>query len=314
MTYKSAEGATEELRSKVKAVLFRLLRSNGTEITDETEEFAYEFTGEIGSVEIFFRIDAGFFDWAIRTSKALLDRRFQQVTDTLIAENKIRKNPSANRKDEYPQHEEHDAETAGLFAYLAMQGMKNKLRSAFYELGLETETVFEGFAQTATKYIEERAGLGPPSIADGVRALSKTMADERKRFMMASIKAFGKPQLGRLPELYPKLLKVWQSAKKIYEGNGEIETWRDMVKVKYPEFTFDDDLLTRVTGKVEELPEEIQAKLAETGGDHTPSTIALEHAARLCGADHYQYGVRHYHNLKTEQKRDGVIQESTEFD
>jgi hypothetical protein len=189
--------------------------------------------------------------------------------------------------------------TAGLFAYLAMEGMKGKLKSAFYELGLETEKVFEGFAQEAIKELTGRAGSSPPKIADEVRALSKSIANERKQFMMAQIDSFGgKPRLDRLPELYPNILKIWQSAKKIYEANSESETWRDMVKAKYPEQVFDEDLLTRVTGKLEDLPEDVQAKLAETDGDHTPSTIALEHAARMCGAKPYQYGTRYYHRLK----------------
>lgn len=140
-------------------------------------------------------------------------------------------------------------------------------------------------------------------MANEVRALSKAMADERKQFMMAQIRAFGKPRLHKLGDFYPTLLKVWQSAKRIYEGNSESETWRAMVKAKYPELSFDDDLLTRVSGKIEDLSDDIQASLAETGGDHTPSTIALEHAARMCGASPYQYGVRHYHNLKTETEQ-----------
>lgn len=238
-----AEGFTDERRARVREVLFRLLRENGTAVTDSTETFVYEFTGEYGSIEVYFKIGPGFFDWSIRTSKALLERRYQRAIDTLLAEGKIAKNPLANVEDEYPQNEEHDAETAGLFAYLEMEGMRSKLKSAFYELGLETETVFEGFALAATKEIEEKAGSKPPSMADEVRALSKTMADERKRFMMAQIKAFGTPRFGRLPELYPTLLKVWQTAKRIYEANSESETWRAMVRAKYPEIQFDDDLL-----------------------------------------------------------------------
>lgn len=93
--------------------------------------------------------------------------------------------------------------------------------------------------------------------------------------------------------------------KKIYSQNSESETWRDMVRAKYQE-EFDDDLLTRITGKLENLPDEIQAKLTETDGDHTPSSIALEHAARLCGAQPYQFGTRHLYKIakkgKTELK------------
>jgi hypothetical protein len=77
MTHESAEDPTEELRTKVRAELFRLMRSNGDKVTDEAETFVYEFTGESGTVEVYFKINSGFFDWCIRTSKALIDRRFQ---------------------------------------------------------------------------------------------------------------------------------------------------------------------------------------------------------------------------------------------
>jgi hypothetical protein len=300
----AAEQITDELRAKVRGVLFRLLRESGTEAKDSTEGFIYNFSGEVGTLEVYFKIDAGFFNWAIRTSRALMKRRFQRVVDKLLAEKLIETGAGDDvEENENPESDDHDIETSGMFAYLALQGMRNKLNSAFYELGLETEAVFEGFTQAATQHIEEEAGLAKPSMADEVRALSKTMADERKQFMMTQIKAFGKPRLGKLGEFYPTLLKVWQSAKKIYEGNSESERWRAMVKAKYPELSFDDELLTRVSGRLEDLPDGIKASLAETGGDHTPNTIALEHAARMCGATPYQYSVRHYHNLKTKTEQ-----------
>jgi hypothetical protein len=298
MELKEAGVATEEQRSKVRAVLLRLLREHGTSLTDSVETLVYEFGGEYGSIEVYFRIDAGFFDWCIRTSKALLNRRYQHVVDTLVAEGKIAPKPVVDF-DEFSEEDEYAGETAGMFAFLTAEGMKSKLKSAIYELGLETEKVFEGFAHSALKDIVAQVGSTQPSIADEVRALSKSIANERKQFMMAQIGQFaGKPRFDKLPELYPDILKIWQSAKKIYEGNSESETWRDMVKAKYPDLSFDNDLLTRITGKLEDLPEDIQAQLTETDGDHTPSTIALEHAARICGATHYQYGVRYYHKLK----------------
>ena len=97
---------------------------------------------------------------------------------------------------------------------------------------------------------------------------------------------------------YQLLLPIWRDAKKIYEGNGDRETWRGMVRAKYPEIVFDDDLLTRITGQLSDLPEDIQTKVEEKGGDHTAATIALEHAARMCGAKHYQFGVRNLYKIK----------------
>jgi hypothetical protein len=297
-------GVTDEQRAKVRQVLFEMLRNNGVEVSGETESFEYEFIGEYGKVTIDFEMGDEFADWAIRTSGALMNRRLDAATDALLSQGKLGSKPVIGIK--------HNDELAGVFAFFAMQGMIEKLRSAFYELGLETETLFEGLilSRLKTSGLAEQMGYEPPSITAAVKALSKSLADERKQFLMAQIDSFTrKPRLDKLSEVYPALLKVWQSAKKIYNDNDESETWRDMVKAKYPELTFDDDLLTRVTGKLEDLPEDIQAKLTETDGDHTPSTIALEHAARMCGATHYQYGTRYYHRLKS-----GVKTEPSETD
>src|SRR2546421_1262250 len=278
-------------------LFFELLREHGINIQDGTRAFRYSFIGEIGTVVIIFDIGQGFADWAIETSHGLLERLFDSITEKLKAEDEIKLQIG-------PQNE-----YAALLAYFAMQGMTGKLQNAFFELGLESEKIFEAFVLEVIKlhptFTKRSNNIELPNISEDVKSLTKSMATERRQFLSAQISSFKhKPQLERLPELYPELLKVWQSAKKIYEDNGESETWRGMVRAKYPELTFDDDLLTRVSGGLDKLPEDIQAKLAKKDGDHTPYTIALEHAARMCNAPPYQYGVRYLYKLagsKTEQ-------------
>lgn len=294
MTEDTNSGASPELREEVMHALFVLLREDGYEIKDDTRVFRHTFIGEIGTVVIDFEMDTGFVDWAIRTSGGIVDGILDHAAETLISEGKMVKKPD---QDEPPQ-----PELAALIAFLAIKGMPEKLGSAFRELGIEVETFFKAMtlAQMEKTGFPQKIGFELPSIAKEVKAVIKDFANERGTYLTKQIDSLtGKPRLDKLPEVYPALLKVWQSAKKIYESNSESETWRDMVKAKYPDHNFDDDLLTRVTRKIEDLPEDIQLKLIETDGDHTPSTIALEHAARICGATHYQYGTRYYHRLKT---------------
>lgn len=294
MPDEESSGVTDEQRADVMRILFELLRSNGVDVKDETKVFRHSFTGEIGTVTIVFDIAQGFADWAIRTSQAVWEKQLASVGEKLKAEGDLEGSKQTLTVDNY---------SAGLLAYFTMQGMIGKLSNAFFELGLESEKVFEGYLLTVmeehptfTEYFQ----LELPNIKEDVKALSKSMATERRQFLIQQISRFKrKPQLERLSELYPMLHKVWQSAKKIYDDNGESETWRDMVKAKYPDLTFDDDLLTRVTGKMETLSEDIQAKMAEKDADHTPNTIALEHAARMCGASPYHYGTRYLHKLKS---------------
>jgi hypothetical protein len=294
-----AKSITDEQRAGVLIALFEMLRAHGVDIKDGTEIFRHRFVGEVGAVTIDFEIGQGLADWAIETSRYLLEKVLNSVNESLKAKGESEDSLETQfAEDEYNDY-------AALLAYFLMQGMSGKLRDAFYELGLESETVFEGFVVNVIKEHPTFTNLFHihlPNISEDVKALSKSMATARKQFLTAQISSFKhKPKLERLPTLYPMLLKVWQSVKKIYDQNGESETWRDMVKAKYPEITFDDDLLTRITGQLENLPEDVQAKLADTDGDHTPSTIALEHAARMCGAAPYQYGTRYLFKLKSDK-------------
>jgi hypothetical protein len=305
MSDESANTPSDQSRARIRSELLRLLNNNGFECKEHMQGFRYALEGEYGRITIYFEVGSALLDWALRTSLTLTRRNFDEAVKTLEDQGKIRRAPDLIVEEEITETDEADYKIAAFLAFLVIAGSGNKFASAIHELRLETEQIFDGFLREQIKQTDviKEAGYEPPSIANAIRALSKSFANERRQFLTAQIERLSdKPRFERLPELYPTLLKVWQSAKRIYSDYGESETWRDMVKVKYPELTFDDDLLTRVTGKLEDLPEDVQTKLAEKDGDHTPNTIALEHAARMCGATPYQYGVRHYHNLKTEQK------------
>ncbi len=132
----------------------------------------------------------------------------------------------------------------------------------------------------------------------------------RRRTLMQDVADYlglKKFSLSDLGEHYKKMLPVWKDAKIIYKQNSSRVTWRNIVRAAYPEVKFDDDLISRLSGRLNDLPQEIQAKLSDKGGDSKPSSIALEHAARLCGAQPYQYSLRHLYNIKNEMERKSKI-------
>lgn len=293
MSAENEQEITDELRVEVMKHLFELL-----EHPADKSSISHRFTGVYGDFDVRFKLDNGLADWALVEARTISEKVFNAATEQLAAKGQIDK--------AVPYKPEFNTDLAALMAFFLVKGIAGKMISAFTELELETAQVYEGYLISHLKDVKmkrlesgEVVEFPALNVSDGIKEVSKMIAAERKQFLTAQINSLaGKPRLEKLAEHYPVLLKVWQSAKRIYDQNSESETWRDMVKAKYPEITFADELLTRVTGKLEDLPEDIQAKLAETDGDHTPSTIALEHAARMCGAKDYQFGTRYLHKFK----------------
>jgi hypothetical protein len=140
------------------------------------------------------------------------------------------------------------------------------------------------------------------------RLLTKFAAQRRKLLKSDLADCLWTLDFTELAEHYDRLLLVWKDAKTFYKQNSKRVEWRELIRVAHRDTEFDDDLLSRLTGNLRDLPEELRAKLREKGGitkkdgGSSPSSIALEHAARLCGAEPYQYSLRHLYNLKNEAK------------
>lgn len=151
------------------------------------------------------------------------------------------------------------------------------LYSEFYE-----ELMDLGVREVATDYIDMEA-----------RRITGEIVANRKAFIKEMIDYMRGPQLEYLEEKYQEVLPIWRDAKLLYTQNRNRTTWRAIILAAYPELKYVDDLVSRLSGKLNDLPEDIQAKLAQKGGNSNPSSIALEHASRLCGAERYQYSVRY---------------------
>jgi hypothetical protein len=185
---------------------------------------------------------------------------------------------------------------------LFLHGLKGKMENALDELCQETALIAKAALYSEVSNMLKDAGVIVPesyTAQEEMKRLLADMAAERKAFLKEQLAYVLEPNLEEFAEHYAAVLPIWKDAKIIYKQNSNRATWRDLIRVAYPEHELDDDLISRLSGKLNDLPEEIQIKLSEKGGDSKPSSIALEHAARLCGTEPYKYILRYlYYKLK----------------
>jgi hypothetical protein len=101
--------------------------------------------------------------------------------------------------------------------------------------------------------------------------------------------------LSNLESNYNLVYGKWKGAKEIYKQNKD-RNWRGMISVEHPNLP--DDLSTRVSGDPADLSDETKEALSKKGGTPAASDIALEHAARLCGAPPYRYTIGYLWQVK----------------
>ena len=108
----------------------------------------------------------------------------------------------------------------------------------------------------------------------------------RKKRMGARQRGGSKPRcnLSELPNHYSRLHPIWKDAKTIFRQNKARSSWREIVKAAYPQL--DDDLVKRLSKR----------------GDSLPSDVALEDAARHCGANRYEYSLPHLKEVLRSKK------------
>jgi hypothetical protein len=129
------------------------------------------------------------------------------------------------------------------------------------------------------------------SSEDAVRRLIKRTSDRRKQHLDRKLKqASFTGDLKRLASTYESLLPQWQKAKQTYKNNKREKTWREHVALDHP--LLPKSLINRLSGNWGDIGEidkgQILAK-CDKGDIASPSAIAVEHAARVCGATNYEY-------------------------
>ncbi len=155
------------------------------------------------------------------------------------------------------------------------------LEHAFREAGVTN------FAEIAAREIERHASA---------------VRSERRTFLTGSIKRIaGKPDFAGLGEEYTRLRPIWKKAQEVYKASKKFSAWPEMVRAQVGrEFQGADlppDLLSRLPDAAADLPEELQSAITRTNAENSPSHIAIEHAARLCGAGHYAKRVSAYFRM-----------------
>jgi hypothetical protein len=170
-----------------------------------------------------------------------------------------------------------------------IEGLDHKLVWALGEmvdeaLELASAAIQATIVKDLTQIEEADVKVEITKVKERFDNLVHSMVDERQRFLHGSFELFfPKPNFDNLASRYESLLKIWQEAKRFYQSNRKHSTWQDMIRKLYP--TLPDDLIERLGRK----------------GDSTPSTIAIEHAARLCGAQRNQFSARHYFRLMADR-------------
>lgn len=141
-------------------------------------------------------------------------------------------------------------------------------------------------------------------LGDECERILAQVIDQKRTSLRGSFRGTWRPSIEEIAPNYRYVLPMWKDAKRLYKQNRNRANWREIIKAAHPDLAECEDLISRLSGKLNDLPEEIQAKLSEKGGDSKPSSIALEHAARLCGIEAYSYGVRYlYYNVRKYEKR-----------
>lgn len=112
--------------------------------------------------------------------------------------------------------------------------------------------------------------------------------------------------LRRLSQHYDSAIMGWIEAYEMCRSalsSGSAirrDGWRDDIKKAFPDFP--EDLIERMQ-PIKDWPDQILHHCSAKGGEDKAEDIALEHAARLCGAKNYAYKLTVLRKNYNEQKR-----------
>lgn len=172
----------------------------------------------------------------------------------------------------------------------AISTLLNTFHHEFVETTFDLPTLslvtFAGFAAELKERSRAKLEGGAPGRAHEkqVDELLAQLNRSRRERMLAAVhdaRARSQPAWRMLPIFYDSLLSVWKEAKKIYRTNRD-GRWREFISV----LSSDDP-----------LPSDLVERLDSGGSDKDsyesmPSSLALEHAARLCGVSPNSYKLR----------------------
>lgn len=157
-------------------------------------------------------------------------------------------------------------------------------------------------ARAAIETMDNIVKMKAPRLREFLLGLVNKAAEEKRELLEKYVEVTSPlARVELMPEHYERLYAVWKDAKRLSDEHGE--AWAGMLKAKYADLTFDDDLLARLSGNTSGLRESLLERIEEQGGEPIPSSIALEHAARMCGAYKYQYHARTLYRYATAPRK-----------
>lgn len=149
------------------------------------------------------------------------------------------------------------------------------------------------------------------SLLPGLTELKKEVADYFADWLTQPLATKPRPgkkpkaDLSRLSDHYNTIINDWMDALatcratlKLRSG-AKRDAWRADLKRQYP--TFPEDLIERLQ-PMTDWPEWIADVCEEQGVEDKPQDIALEQAARLCGAGNYAFKLSYLEKVFREQK------------
>ncbi len=106
---------------------------------------------------------------------------------------------------------------------------------------------------------------------------------------------WNQPAFNLVSFYYDELLSQWKAAKEVYKANKNFRNWEKMLAASF-----------------EDLPTDLLQKLGDPDNySSMPSTIALEHAARICGIKPNSVVLRTLQNY-SEKSRKWINKEGAE--
>jgi hypothetical protein len=269
-----------DLRAEVLKTLYAMLRQRGYDVK-EGVTLQYSFSGPFGYADMYFHHDK-LAEWALETTADICKQIFDEAAAKL--------NLEVTRMESNDQFK---ISTAAFVSFFIVEGMLGKFSGSFNELGYEAKQVFKSIVVSEVK----RGKLPVPEPGELIEDWSKKMIASRKHFLRQFVSYYTSPHRQFLKPQYDALLPVWQKAKKIYKTNKDLPTWKKMIEAAFPEYGLPEDLVSLLSGDpddLSELPEPIRErilKVTESGEDYSrASSLALEHAARLCRYESFQHG------------------------
>jgi hypothetical protein len=142
--------------------------------------------------------------------------------------------------------------------------------------------------QAAATAVDAVNDIKVSGLDDFLNANIEEATKEKRSLLTNYLKAVAPLRLDQIGHHYERLHPIWKEIRTTPEAYREIL----IEKYKKEGITIEDDLLARLLGKVPSLSKGMQMLIAEKGDEANPSNIALEHAARMCGAWPYQFDVR----------------------